>query len=682
MPTYDYRAVYPHLGAVLPVGSTVAPYVTLAAIEHDNESGGVVLHFHATNTSESRDVTPGVTVRGERISATGEFLAERVRFKYTHGWALREAHASGETLPPGQSGDFTLVLPSVVGGPFPLWPFDEMGPPDAMVVQIENRQPAYIPFPRAVTHRDFWLPDLSVANVEWGGFGQEAEISVAVTNRNPWIAAPDSAMIVQVDGETIGTSALASIPGGETIIQQFSWALEKGEHVLSVIIDPEGNLEERDKINNSLSVEFSDETLPDLVVNNLSWEPASPGPGDEVTFTVTVKNQGQGAAKPAAATVFLEHDQIGQIELPGLEADAVASQQFNWPATWKGHRAFRFAVDDNNDIPESDENNNTNSATLFVEVRPGTIITMASGVGFSALTIGPGGVLYAIVPESKVVAIDPDTWNTTVVVNCRSMRIGDCRSWDIAVDSAGSVYFGDTHYDGVHKVDPSSGPVKRIAGGGESTFRSTTRFRATQVDLRNPLAVATGARDELLFSDGRALFTVDSDGWLLPLGTLPEDFDDSADVVVDRFGNIYIASLSRVYMLDPNSGLVTIVAGVGSLGFSGDGGPATEAGLNAPSDRRLYLKIALDGVGNLFIADAGNHRIRRVDARTGVITTVAGTGETGYDGDGGLAINAQLNHPYSLAFDQEGNLLVLEGMDRGRGSPWVYNRIRKIFLGP
>jgi hypothetical protein len=77
-------------------------------------------------------------------------------------------------------------------------------------------------------------------------------------------------------------------------------------------------------------------------------------------------------------------------------------------------------------------------------------------------------------------------------------------------------------------------------------------------------------------------------------------------------------------------GTITIVAGTGSFGFSGDGGPATSAELN-PTD------VAVDSAGNLFIADSGNRRIRRVDAATGIITTVAGTGVSGFSGDGGLS---------------------------------------------
>jgi sugar lactone lactonase YvrE len=104
--------------------------------------------------------------------------------------------------------------------------------------------------------------------------------------------------------------------------------------------------------------------------------------------------------------------------------------------------------------------------------------------------------------------------------------------------------------------------------------------------------------------------------------------------------------------------LITVVAGTGSSGYSGDNGPATQAQLNHP------LGLAFDAAGNLFIAlgnfDARNHRVRKVDAVTGIITTVAGTGEPGFSGDGGKATGAQLNRPFSVVVDGAGNLFIAE----------------------
>src|SRR3979490_1277310 len=98
--------------------------------------------------------------------------------------------------------------------------------------------------------------------------------------------------------------------------------------------------------------------------------------------------------------------------------------------------------------------------------------------------------------------------------------------------------------------------------------------------------------------------------------------------------------------------VITTAVGTGEKGFAGDGGPAQAALLNGPFD------VAFDSVGNLFFSDTFNHRIRRVDARNGTITTVAGNGEGGYAGDGGPAVQASLNEPYGIAIDRSGNIFI------------------------
>jgi trimeric autotransporter adhesin len=123
-------------------------------------------------------------------------------------------------------------------------------------------------------------------------------------------------------------------------------------------------------------------------------------------------------------------------------------------------------------------------------------------------------------------------------------------------------------------------------------------------------------------------------------------------VASDANGNTYTTSQNRVLRID-RSGSITTVAGTGEAGFSGDGGQATSARLLFPTN------IVVDGFGNLIIADTENHRIRRVD-RNGVITTIAGTGVPGFSGDGAPAINAQLANPWGLALDGFGSLFIAD----------------------
>jgi len=104
--------------------------------------------------------------------------------------------------------------------------------------------------------------------------------------------------------------------------------------------------------------------------------------------------------------------------------------------------------------------------------------------------------------------------------------------------------------------------------------------------------------------------------------------------------------------------VISTAVGTGDKGFAGDGGPAQAALLNGPFD------VAFDSAGNLFFSDTFNHRIRRVDARTGTITTIAGNGEAGYAGDGGPAVQASLNEPYGIAIDRAGNIFVADRLNR------------------
>ena len=121
-------------------------------------------------------------------------------------------------------------------------------------------------------------------------------------------------------------------------------------------------------------------------------------------------------------------------------------------------------------------------------------------------------------------------------------------------------------------------------------------------------------------------------------------------------GALYVCEIGNhvIRRTDLKTGVISTVAGNGKMGYSGDGGPATQASLNEP------YEIRFDKAGNMFFAEMKNHIVRRVDAATKVISTVAGTGQPGYSGDGGPAAKAQLRQPHSIAFDPQGNLLVCD----------------------
>ncbi len=192
--------------------------------------------------------------------------------------------------------------------------------------------------------------------------------------------------------------------------------------------------------------------------------------------------------------------------------------------------------------------------------------------------------------------------------------------WGVAVDGSGNLYIADRDNHRIRKVD-AAGVITTVAGNGAEGYGGDGG-PAAQARLYLPQGVAA-----------------------------------------DGSGNLYIADRHnhRIRKVDA-AGVITTVAGNGAEGYGGDGGPAAQA--------RLYLPhgVAVDGSGNLYIADSFNHRIRKVDA-AGVITTVAGDGTRGYGGDGGLAAQARLDFPYGVAVDGSGNLYIADGDN---------NRIRKV----
>jgi len=132
--------------------------------------------------------------------------------------------------------------------------------------------------------------------------------------------------------------------------------------------------------------------------------------------------------------------------------------------------------------------------------------------------------------------------------------------------------------------------------------------------------------------------------------------ESACGIALDSRRNVFIADRrgNRVFRVDVLSGRMRVVAGTGERGFGGDGGPATDAKLAVPEG------VAFDANDNLYIADRSNSRVRRLDAKSGVITTVAGNGEAGYSGDGGKATLASLTYPYGLALDEDGSIYIAD----------------------
>lgn len=133
---------------------------------------------------------------------------------------------------------------------------------------------------------------------------------------------------------------------------------------------------------------------------------------------------------------------------------------------------------------------------------------------------------------------------------------------------------------------------------------------------------------------------------------------DPSLMAFDKYGNLYFSgNLDNTIRKIDTAGIIHTIAGNGSAGFSGDNGPAISSELNQPLD------IAFDTAGNLYIADQVNNRIRKITTNTGIITTVVGDGTAGFAGDNGPAITAKLNNPYSICFDAVNNLYIADALN-------------------
>ncbi|WP_416483225.1 RICIN domain-containing protein [Streptomyces sp. CL12] len=237
----------------------------------------------------------------------------------------------------------------------------------------------------------------------------------------------------------------------------------------------------------------------------------------------------------------------------------------------------------------------------------------------------------------------------------------------IAMDRTGTLYVADYGGHRVRRIT-TDGKISTVAGTGSGTFGGDGG-PATSAQLKNPCGVAVDKEGNLYIADSENYrvrkVTVDGKiSTVVGAGTSTTSGDGGpataarlnrpTGVAVDDDGVLYIADYSghRIRRITTD-GRISTVAGTGSANFGGDGGPATSAQLRNP------YGVTVDGEGNLYIADRGNHRIRKVTA-DGRISTVAGTGSASYGGDGGPATSAQLNNPFATVVDSTGAFCIAD----------------------
>ena len=251
---------------------------------------------------------------------------------------------------------------------------------------------------------------------------------------------------------------------------------------------------------------------------------------------------------------------------------------------------------------------------------------------------------------------------------------------NMALDPAGNIYFADSDNNRIRRIDGSTRIVTTVAGTGMARDNGDGGL-AVKAGVSRPTGLAIDSDGNLYFSSswsrvrkvsaasgiietiaGQATTSFGGDNG----PAVEASFWDPVPSAIDRDGDIYIADFenSRIRLLTARTGIVTTFAGSGvckaapaplgvlvcQSGFAGDGRPAKDSTLNYPSS------ATLDSDGNLYIADTINHRIRRVDASTGLTHTIAGSGVNGVSGDGGPALAAEISFPAGIAVDKSGRV--------------------------
>jgi sugar lactone lactonase YvrE len=306
-------------------------------------------------------------------------------------------------------------------------------------------------------------------------------------------------------------------------------------------------------------------------------------------------------------------------------------------------------------------------------------ISVSGNVTIHAVAVAPGYLSTAPVSAAYTIVAPPATVISTVAGSgvlgfsgaggpATSAQIGYTRG--LALDGAGNVYFSDPGNNVVWMVSANTGTISIVAGNGTAAYAGDGG-PASSASLNNPAGLTVDKAGDLFIADSGnnvirevaaasgMIATFAGNGQSPPYPgpngdggpATAAELRGPLGIAVDQGGNVYIADSGDelIRVVNATSGIITSIAGTGTFGSSGDGGPALSATLAYPNT------LAIDSTGNIYIASGNGGSIRIVTAATGVITTVAGNGNSGDSGDGGAATSAEIN-PQGIALDSSGNL--------------------------
>ena len=277
--------------------------------------------------------------------------------------------------------------------------------------------------------------------------------------------------------------------------------------------------------------------------------------------------------------------------------------------------------------------------------------------------VTPTGVISTFVPGCEVVGSD---CNNTPVEGVYRLNTA-MSSKGITIDASNNIYVSDENHIRVRKILALNGNVYTVAGNGTSGYSGDGGLAVNAQIWDGQCGLAVDGSRNVYISDGanNVVRKVTASTGIINTIAGPSGFGFPRDLFLDGAGNIFVTDTNVVHKIATN-GSVTTVIGTGGYGFSGDGGPATNATFN-----NLW-GIAKDSSGNIYVADGLNYRVRKDTVSTGIINTFAGSGRGNFWGDGGPATNAGINNPQGMAFDSSGNMYIADTYN---------NRIRKVTTG-
>jgi sugar lactone lactonase YvrE len=454
----------------------------------------------------------------------------------------------------------------------------------------------------------------------------------------------------------------------------------------SVASDSLGNLYIADTVNNRIrQVQLTES--PSLTLSNVAGLNAGnytvvvTSPYGIVTSTVailTVQEPPVITVQPVSKTALAGSDAVFSVEIAGSgpfgylwyfdSTNLVQSSPLSTLAVTgvSMNNAGNYMV-----VVTNDYGSVTSQVAVLTAVYPPTVtsqqatLTVLAG-GNVSLSVSPNGTG----PFSYQWLLNgtnlPNNLITTVAGNGNAAYAGDGGAaanaalnypCGLAFDAIGNLYIADAHNHRIRKVG-TNGIITTVAGNGHATYVGDGQA-ATNASLNYPWDLALDSAGNLYIDDtfNNRLRKVGTNGII---STVNVSLSDPYGVVVDAAGSLYISDSSPqcVVKVGTNASTSTVAGG----GAGGDGGPATSASLNYVS------QLNFDAAGNLYIADSGQERLRKVDIH-GIITTVAGNGNATYAGDGGTATNASLNYPTGVVVDVYGNLYIAD---------YYNDRIRKV----